>query len=185
MNLEFGNNKQTWNIVIGACLVTMLGIAIGDMLIPKPNAARERKRFTQETQKIKAEINEGEQRLATETVTVQRYTYKGDPETVTPKILDHVNQLAKTNAIKVKSFRPQKAQEADGIVRIPYTVQVEGKYKDVVAFIKSVDEPSTLFSVNLLQLSAADGESDTVNATVGISAFSLLPEKVKETPTNG
>lgn len=177
MNLQLGNNSATWNVVIILGMILLVGLCAAEILIPKPGHIVAERRYQREKIELTAAIQKAEDTLKSHTAEVEQLTYTGIPDSITPRILEQVNQIAKTNNVNVKSFRPQRVEAGDGIVRLPYILLVDGKFTDVVSFVRTADEPSTLFSVNLLQTAAADGQSDRVNATIGLVAFTRPPEE--------
>ncbi len=183
MNLQLGNNTVTWNIVIVIGMLLLVGLSAAEIFIPKPGTVMAERRYQREKQELVASIAETDAKLKAHTVEVEQLTYTGIPDAITPIILEEINKVAKTKYVNVKSFRPQKSEAGDGIVRIPYVLLVEGRFVDIVSFVRTADEPSTLYSVNLLQTASADGESDRVNATIGIVAFTRPPEDEKATQT--
>lgn len=178
--MQLGNNVLTWNLVIIVSAIVIVGVFVAEFFLPEPVMSKERQRYTAQVRETKLETEEAKEQLVILTDALERFTYSGQAEAVTPKILEQVNQLAETKSVNVKSFRPQRIEPSEGLVKLPYVLQISGTYPNVVSFVRTIDEPSTLFSVYLLQVAAADGETDQVNATVGIVAFARPPEVKKE-----
>lgn len=181
--LQLGNNKASWTFASGIAVVLLLAVVVLELVIPKPSLTAEHNKAIQKRDDLKHQVKMARARLEEKKDAVNKYSFKGTAEEVTPKILQVVNKVAADHKVAVKTFRPQKDTTSDGIVVLPYVLQIEGHYPDVLAFVKNADEPSTLFSVHLLQVAAADGETDNVNATIGIVAFALLPQETKPATT--
>lgn len=173
MNIKLGNNIATWNIVLSFGMILVVCLILFDWLVPKPSAAVVEAKYEAEFQELEASLKLNEKKLQDVQEALTTYSYKGDPESVTPQILALVNSIAKNKNITVKSFRPQKPDNVENLTRLKYVVLVEGSFRDVVSFVKAADEPTNLFSVSAFQAASADGESDKVNATISLVAFAL------------
>lgn len=175
--MQLGNDVKTWNLVIVFAAITLAAVAVGEFVIPKASMVTERNKVAKKQEEMRIENKHKADRITVLEKQIKERAFTGNAEEVTPKVLAQVNAVAAKDKITVKSFRPQKPVVSDGIARLAYTVQLTGKFKDIVSFVRTGDEQSTIFGVSLLQVSAADGETDTVNATVGVTAFTLLPEE--------
>lgn len=178
MNPQTKQQLKTWNSVIVGMMILMVGVIIAELIIPKPTLESKSRENMTKQRDLRFANDATEKRVNEIEAEVSKLCYTGNVETVTPKILAQVNQIAAANKIEVKSFRPQKPLDFDGLQRLPFTVLASGKYSQIVSFVRQIDEQSTLFSVYLLQVSASDGETDMVSATIGMAAF-IQPESEK------
>lgn len=176
MNLTLGNTVKTWNAVAIITLLALLGLAIADILIPKPRVADLHRKMGREQSQLKIAVSEA-----------QRQLDAGDPsatlvwdttaESITPSLLNKVNSVANGHKVKVKAFRPQKSETKEDIVRLPYLVIAEGSFVQVASFVRSLESGDLKAGVSQVQISAQGGDSDAVNATIGLVAYSKPPEK--------
>lgn len=186
-DIQLGNNVLTWNLVIGFSVLLFAATLAFDLLVPKPSKQQAYAAHLSKKSDIEIETLQAKRKLEEAQTVLETYTFQGHPETVTPKILEQVSAIARNHNIAIKSFRPQKTDAEEGIARLPFVVLVEGTYPNLVSFVKALDEPSVLLGVNLLQVSAADGETDRVNATLGLVAVTVPTENQpqEQTAENG
>lgn len=174
MNLEFGNNRQTWTIVcILACIVMAL-IATADLFFPKPSLQKE---LENRSLAIKAaEKNLNDDRIKLEQLENEESgIWEGAQEVVTPKILQEVTKLATANNVNLKSFRPQTPVSDGDTIRAHFVVLVDAKFPAMAKFIQGLESNSSRIGLNVVQISSSDQESDQVSATLGIVAFIKAP----------
>lgn len=159
------------------------GVALAHFTMPTPDAKLEERKGRANLEKaIKArEISEMQlANLESEASGM----WEGAPESITAQILQSVTVIAKAQGITMKSFRPQTAIADGDLSRNNYLVLLEGSFPQVVAFARSIDTPSSRLGISLVQVAAADQESDAVNASIGIVAYVKMPE-VEKKPNPG
>lgn len=182
MNQQTTQKIKAWNTGIIVVMVLMVAVIGAELIVPKPSLNKISQDNIKKQRDLRFSNNETEMKINSINADINKLVYQGNVETVTPKILAQVNQIASANKVDVKSFRPQKPLEFESLQRLPFTVLTSGKFSQVVSFVRQIDEQSTLFSVTLLQVSASDGETDNVTATIGMSAF-IKSEVVVEPPS--
>jgi Tfp pilus assembly protein PilO len=152
--------------------VLALAIILGLMfLLPVPTAADARTQGRlEEREVIEATLKTRQEadRLETE---IAGWVWTISPAEIEPAALARATSLAAARNIRLSAFRPQRPQEAGGLVMLPFTMAVEGAYPNVHSFVQDLDAPDTRLAVTLVQLSAVDGITDTVTATIGVAAF--------------
>ena len=94
------------------------------------------------------------------------------PQEVTAKTLNAISDLSKQNRLKLISFRPLREIDTPEVIQLPWQVTVDGSFKDVVAFERSLEKPERKLAITLVQIAAADASTDRVTATLGLLAFS-------------
>jgi hypothetical protein len=80
-------------------------------------------------------------------------------------------------------FHTQKAIEQPNITLIPFVINVDGGFPNVMAFTHDLEKSGTKFVVNLFQLSNADQSSDKITASIGITAYQLPQPATTSTTT--
>lgn len=171
MNLTFGNNSTTWNLVSILAVLALAGALIFDWFAPTPDPALAKLKLQKERTKLETELKSKRKEMESIQKTVANKLWSEKAEEVTPKIMTEANKIADQVGVKIKSFRPQRTLTGAGLERLTYTALVEGEYQKVVQLAHKFDEPSNQFSVYMIQIAAADGNSDQVNATISIVAY--------------
>jgi Tfp pilus assembly protein PilO len=105
--------------------------------------------------------------------------WEGLTETVTPQILQTITVIAKSQDVKLKSFRPQNPVADGDISRSNFVVIIEGSFPKVVAFSKAIDSASSNLGLSQVQIASVDQETDMVNATISVIAYIRQPEVKK------
>jgi Pilus assembly protein, PilO len=98
-------------------------------------------------------------------------TWAESEELVGTESLKQITTLATKRKLKVAAFRPQRTLPLDALEAVPFTVTVEGPFTDVLGFERDVENSQTKLTVNLVQLSSSDPNSDRVTANVGVLAY--------------
>ena len=176
MNLTLGNNIKTWNAVIALTLVAFVALVVVDRVVPLPRAVDMHKKQTAELRKLQIQVSDAQTELDAGDPS-GRLVWSVPMESVTPALLSKVNSVAGGHKVKVKAFRPQKSETKEDIVRLPYLVIAEGSFTQVASFVRSLESGSLKAGVSQVQISAQGGDSDMVNATVGLVAYTKLKGK--------
>lgn len=180
MNIEFGNNIRTWNLVCGIALAIIAIITIYDVVVPKADANRVRNQRSREVSKLEAQLRADSARLE-KLRAANPSIWDGQLEDVTPRILAEATRLASSNGVNLKSFRPQNPVTDGETMRANFVMLVDGSFPKVAALIRAIDSPASRIGLSVVQISSADQESDTVNATLGIIAYLKAPAPPKRT----
>lgn len=183
MNIEFGNNIRTWNLVCGLAIFAMLVIAVFDLVAPKPDANRIRNQRSSKITALQAEVAKEESRLEM-LKSADPNLWEGDMEDVTPKLLEEASRLCANHNVNLKSFRPQNPVSDGETIRANYVMLVDGSFPQVAALIRAMDSSASRIGLSLVQISSADQESDKVNATLGVIAYLKAPEPPKKAASN-
>lgn len=175
MNIEIGDNLRTWTIICALLCLMTIGVAVAHYTIPSADAKLEERRGKAHLEAAIKDRKASEEKLAALEIG-DTAMWEGVSESVTSQILQSVTVIAKTQNINLKSFRPQTAVADGDLSRNNYVVLIEGSFPQVVGFIRSIDTPSSRLGISLVQVSASDQETDSVNATVGIVAYVKMPD---------
>jgi Tfp pilus assembly protein PilO len=95
----------------------------------------------------------------------------GDSDAVTSALMAGLTREADARDLKMAGFRAQRVVDYQGITELPFSVQVIGTYPEVRSFLAMLDKPGTRILLRSAQLASADAATDTVSATLGVSAF--------------
>ena len=86
-----------------------------------------------------------------------------------------VTSLAAKNHVQLLGFRPQKpTDEDDGFTHVPYLILLNGPFPAVQATLRDIESPTNKLAVSLVQFASSDANSDAVNATIGVVAYTLI-----------
>ncbi len=97
--------------------------------------------------------------------------WPGDSDAVTSALMAGLTREAEARDLKMAGFRAQRLVDYQGITEMPFSVQVVGSYPEVRSFLAMLDKPGTRVLLRSAQLASADAATDTVSATLGVSAF--------------
>lgn len=175
-DIKLGNDVRTWNMVGALAIVVLLALLIADQLIPTPSVAGARKAASEKERKLTMEYKEKLEKYEVSKTVIAASAWGGAAERVSPAILDRLTKIASIKGLKIQSFRPQKIQDAADLEVLAYSLSIEGPFPNVMSFIQLVEKQEKNLAVTLVQVASADGETDEVNASLGIAAF-VIPEK--------
>jgi Tfp pilus assembly protein PilO len=157
-------------------LVIVLGTGVYMKVAPAPTAQGIARAKQISRNKIDAEIATAENQLKDLKTSVDGHTWAVPADQVGPQALAKVAALAKVHNLKLVAFRPQKANDAEGLVQLPFLILLDGPFHDVMEFMQDLDKPDTKLAVSLVQMASADEATNRVTATVGAAAY-LKPSK--------
>jgi len=170
--INFKNRAEAVPSAILLCAILTLAATLAYMiLVPLPNAAgvvqgRERSR-----RQLVTQIAQVRERAKEAHAGSDARLWNGDHDTVMAAILARLTKVAAHNNLTLAAFRPQKPQQVSGMTELPITLQVSGPYPTVLAFLRSVDAPANRLALRSLQIASSDAATNTVAATVGLSAY--------------
>lgn len=182
MNLTLGNNVKTWNAVMFLGLAAIVAILVTDLLLPKASVTKVRSTISGKERDLTREIAANREKFETEQMTIASTTWTGSLESVSPVVLERLNQMAAAKGLQVKTFRPQRSLAEGGLDVLAFVISVEGAFPNALAFIRQIEQPGSNLAVTQIQMAAVDGASDRVSATIGVTAFA---EQNKKEEANG
>lgn len=163
--------EKTWRYASIAAVIVMIGLVAFDRLAPEPNKAESAKQHRFEIAKLEKENELMLNQISAARKKVQESLWKADLDTVSAKAMATVDQVSTANQVKVQAFRPQRTVSSQGIDRYPYSAVLQGPFPKVLLTVRQLQNNGTKLAVTSVQISAADGETDTVTATIGLAAF--------------
>jgi type II secretory pathway component PulM len=167
-------------------LLGLAGVLAYMLFVPPPSEKTSSQKLLQEQAEIVKSVDDAKAKLATANVVINKQTWATSIPEVESTTLSKLSSLARANGVKLTGLRPQRQTMAGELEAIPFVLSAEGSFPTVLAFVKAVENPENRLAVNLVQLTSAEGDSDKVTATVGLTAFRLEPKQVpKEEKDNG
>jgi Tfp pilus assembly protein PilO len=167
--------EQGWTVLSIVAVGWILFLVAFTMFVPKP-APKSAAARTYEEMRAKRELAELEAVLAEARKEVDRLTWQGTVDEISPAVLNEVTRLAAERRVSVLALRPQREAIEGRLARLPYMLNVDGPFPQVSEFIADLETGANRVAVSLVQIASSDGASDRVSATVGLTAFRQLPE---------
>jgi len=183
--LSFRTQKDALaSAVIVISLVAIVVLALFLAFAPQPSAAGLVKAKRTAAEKLEKEIEEAKKSKEAVAETLASHLRAGVPDKISPALLSEVTELAQSTGLKVNSFRPQRTTELGELTQLPYVLTVEGSFGSVASLLRRLEEPQRKIATTLVQINSADGASDTVTATVGMSVYTRT-EAAEKRETDG
>lgn len=168
--------EKSWRIASIAAVMVMVGLLAFDRFVPEPNKASSAKQHQFEIRKLEDENKDLLKQISDSRAKVAASLWQADPDTISAEAMATVDRVATINNVKVQAFRPQRTVSSKGIDHYPYSAVLRGSFPKVLQTVRQLQGQGTKLAVTSVQISAADGETDQVTATVGLAAFSASQE---------
>ena len=175
--IRFDTTEGKWGAASMAAILVALGGLGYHLIAPMPDAAEASKKHQQEQVQLMADTKVLRDEISKTKIDVQGHLWEAGPDEISAQAMELVDKLAKEHLLKVQAFRPQRTITLDEITRYPYTVVLQGAFPRMLQLVRKLQDPGTNLAVTSVQISAADGESDNVMATIGLAAFSSAREE--------
>lgn len=163
-----GSNYTKWTLIAMVLCVLVCGYhflaPMPDVKVASKKKALEQTKLHEELRKFRDEVKVGRK------VTEQRLWVE-DADQLGASVMSVVDTIASEQQVKVQAFRPQRTVSNSGLIRYPYLVVVTGSFPRIATMMERIAEPETKIAVTSVQISATDGVSDIVTASLGVSAF--------------
>lgn len=169
--MTLGHNIGTYNVLCGAAILALIGMAVADRLLPQPNPAGVRFKYSQELKNLNAEIRTAREEFTTAKTALEKRLWKGDEDQASPEVLADLNELAVAGGVRIVSFRPQKVQVNGSLRQLGFVMVAEGSFGQVMNMVRQMEGAMTRTAIHQIQIASADGGSDRVTATVGMAAY--------------
>ena len=176
MNLKLKSNRSAFTLLAGICLLAIVGAYVYTLIVPMADADQARIDAQKLEDELSTKFRTSRDALDAAQEIVEAKTWTGSADQISPIILAETTQFAKDNKVRIGSFRPQRIVENEGLDQLTFLVLAEGRFTDVMAFAKDLEEKSTKTAVAQIQISSSNSESDTVSAAIGLAAY-LKPEE--------
>lgn len=169
-------SEQGLTVLTGVAIGALALIAAFDLLMPEPKVQMSPQKTAIERNKLMVGNALTEKELAGLTKQTNNLIWLSNAERIGSVSLNKVTSLAAARGLKLLAFRPQRSVQEEDLIRLPYTISIEGPYVGIVGFLKGLESPANKLAMNMVQIASADPNSDRVSATVGVIAFQKIPE---------
>jgi hypothetical protein len=163
-------------------ILVLLGTFLFMILVKPPTTAGLAEKTRREAIKIRIKTKDAEDRLVAAKATVNSTTWPGIGDDVAPAANARLTTMAARRGVKLTSFRPQRTTAKTDLTVLPFVITVEGPFPQVVELTRDIDTAGSRMAVNLIQVTAAADDSNTVSATVAVMAY-LRPGQVTPAPS--
>jgi Tfp pilus assembly protein PilO len=179
--MTLGHNIGTYNVLCGAALLILVGMAAADYLLPLPKPKNVKDRYERELKELNGEILASRQQFTTAKTALEKRIWKGEEDQASPEILADLNDLAVAGGVRIVSFRPQKAQVNRSLRQLGFVMVAEGSFGQVMSMVRQMEGTMTRTAIHQIQIASSDGGSDRVTATIGLAAYVEDPAASKPT----
>jgi hypothetical protein len=176
MSLKLKSNRAVFSLLTAICLLAIVGAFVYQLIVPLADKVKARADAQALEQELSTKFRDSRDDLDEASAIVEARTWTGSADQISPIILAETTQFAKDHRVRIGSFRPQRIVQNEGLDQLTFLVLAEGRFLDVMAFAKDLEEKSTKTAVAQIQISSSNGEGDTVSAAIGLAAY-LKPEE--------
>lgn len=169
---------STWNAVLWASVALMIGSLAFAQFYPSPRPKKTSTRKKIDLANTHSEIKKLRAQAVSDEELSAKYFWPGDAKLAEAQAMAMVTRVAKSHQVGLGAFRPQKSTEDSGLRRLPFSVNLEGTFTDVAKFLQELETPSNRLAVRLVQISASDGKTNHVAASLGLIAFQKIEKKL-------
>lgn len=167
--MSFESSYLSRSSLVG--VVALVGLGLFDWLMPRPQLQGAVAKQRADIPVLEREVRELRERVGSLRTEQNELLWEvGDGE-IGPAALAKVSGVAKKAGIRLTSFRPQRVQEEGELVRLSYMVAVDGGFPALARFVRELENSGAKLAVSSVQISAADGATDRVTASVGLIAY--------------
>ena len=170
------------SIVILAAIGIMLATAAFMIFVPIPTAKGVASAKIKARNEIEGQIKDLKTKQALLATNIASRLWTLPPDQIGPKALESITAFARREKLTLKAFRPQKSNEVNGLMQLPYLIAIEGSYPGLMRFLSDLQTAELKVATSVVQLANTDPNSDLVSATVGVVAYRTL-EVAKPAPT--
>lgn len=167
---------KAWNALLIASMLLLVGLLAFDRLVPPPKPTERKQAQIRSEEQLRSQTDMLYKEHDKAELIIASRVWKGSSDVVAAMALDRATKMAKANGLNLSAFRPQKPAEEGELVRLAFVMTLEGSFLNLQRYVQALETDANRLSVTLVQVASADGASDLVNATVGISAFLLKPK---------
>jgi len=129
-------------------------------------------------------IRRAKETIATQQPIVSKMGWTEDPDSLTPILVQKLEALARRTGLTLTNYKHLKPKALDAVTQVPLEMQFTAPFPTAVRFLYELQKPETKVSIDMVRISSADTESDTVDVDVRISAYSLkVTEPARTTPS--
>jgi Tfp pilus assembly protein PilO len=172
MKISFKRPEDVLPSVLILLSIAILVGALIFMLTPVPTAASVQKSHRLARIKMRNQTADLGRQADQATLQAKTRLWQVDAESVSTAILGSLTAQASQYSLKVSAFRPQRTVVLDGLIELPFTVQVSGPYLKVRKVIDSFDAATSKVALESVQIAAsAESTTNDVTATLTLDAY--------------
>ena len=175
--ISFKTKEDTLpSVLIILAILIALAAAVYWALFPVPDIASVAKASNEQQFQLRRQIRNEEQDADLSRAQIGARLWNGDSNHVGADVLALVTTSTSLNNVKLAAFRPLKQVDLNGVVQLPYTVQLSGPFsgpddKGVRAVMRNLDDSKSKVVLNSVQINSSEENAGAVTATLGISAY--------------
>jgi Tfp pilus assembly protein PilO len=178
--------KSRAEIVSSIAILAAIGIVLATaafmIFVPIPTAKGVASAKIKARNEIEDQIKDLKSKRAVLATSISARLWTLPPDQIGPKALESITEFARREKLTLKAFRPQKANEVNGLMQLPYLIAIEGSYPGLMRFLNDLQTAELKVATSVVQLANTDPNSDLVSATIGVVAYRSL-EVAKPEPT--
>ena len=173
MNISFKRPEDVLpSVLILAALAILIVSLCVVLMVPVPTKAAIDKSHNNSFRKLVNQTADLNRHAAEAQKEAQTRLSTGDPETVSTAILGRLTNQANALSLKIGAFRPQRQVQLDGMMELPFSVQITGPYSRVRKVLSTLDTAGSKVALRSAQISSSvQSSTNDVTATLQISAY--------------
>ena len=102
-----------------------------------------------------------------------------------PSLLKHINSLGKASGLKFRLFRPEKEKPQGFYFKIPISIEVSGKYYDVVGFFNKMSRLTRIVNVFDVSMKPEKALSTNIKTTFTAVTYRFREMSAKDATKKG
>jgi Tfp pilus assembly protein PilO len=163
--------ERAWTMAAIAAVGALVFLVLFDRFVDPPSPQRSARARFLERERLERDVAALNETTAATSAKVAQVLWDQNADIIGPTALSQINAFARARGVRLASFRPQQVATDGDLTRQPYLITLEGSFPNVMAFLRDVQAPEIKLAVHLVQMTAADGRSDIVNANIGVTAY--------------
>lgn len=152
-------------------LLILAGSLLFACLVPAPSAHVAARAGAKDRASLQTKISDSRLQAKRVTAAIQPRIWPGRAEAVSSAVLQLLTTEASRRNVKLAAFRPRDVQQIEGVTELRFNVHLMGAYPAVRATVATLDAPDSKLALESVQVAAGDGSSDSVTASLAISAY--------------
>jgi Tfp pilus assembly protein PilO len=142
------------------------------VVLPLQNQSREEKKKIKTLRKSLMDTKEKRMNYQTTLQELSNFQEKIPLLDDMPKILSSISKISTNNGLDIPSvdYRPVRVEDI-GLLRLSFTLSLEGSYKQLRTFIYELEKTPYLWSITDINLNRVKKEESEVKLQIGISIY--------------